>query len=483
MKKHVFLSLLMILCIAAAPLGVYAKTFAASADSTGEAVTDAAAATDNGGDEIRQADVTLTYQPKQQQTPENMPEIGSKAAYVAEPTSGKVLFEKNAHEKMYPASTTKILTALLVLENCRLTDTAEVSQSALSTVPEGYSNAGLQAGERVSIEVLLQALLIPSANEAANVLAEHVAGSVAAFAQMCNQRAAQLGCENLHFTNANGMHDENHYCTAYDLYLVAKECQKYEAFREIVKTEKFSVPPTDLHPQDDRTYENTNELLLKSTGYYYAACTGIKTGHTTPAGECLVASSSRNGMDLISVVLGGNIKENGENERFSDTAKLFDFVYDNYEIKTFVRQYEVHSCIEVKKATKDTALLEVVYAADITCIAPKNLEAGDITRTVYMQEQPEAPIARNQVLGSVVIDIDGLQYTMHLIANSDVEKLPFWLYNTLVAAAMVLLLLAVFVFINRRKQKQQRLAARKRRALKARQRQAQSRDDDDFDDR
>ena len=173
-------------------------------------------------------EVTLRYLQDEQQVLDNAPEIGCEAAYVVEPSTGKVLYEKNAHNRMYPASTTKILTALVVLEKCELTDKVVVSQNAISMVPAGYSNARIQAGEELTVSDLLYALLIPSANEAAFALAEHVSGSVEAFAELCNNRAKELGCEILHFVNPNGIHDQNHYCSAYDLYLIAKECRKYD---------------------------------------------------------------------------------------------------------------------------------------------------------------------------------------------------------------------------------------------------------------
>ncbi|MBR2591324.1 MAG: D-alanyl-D-alanine carboxypeptidase [Clostridia bacterium] len=460
MKKNLFISLLLALCIFAAPMGAVAEGNSAPSEQAAAAVQEAAPAltADN-------PDVKTEYVPQNQAAAANAPEIGCKAAYVADPATGKVLYEKNAQEKMYPASTTKILTALVVLENCKLEETAVVSQQALDLVPEGYSNAGLQAGEEISVEILLQALLIPSANEAANVLAEHVSGSIEAFAQLCNKRAEELGCKVLHFVNANGMHDENHYCSAYDMYLVAKECEKHDAFKNIVQMPKFTVPPTSIHPQDDRTYENTNELILSGSSYYYTACNGIKTGHTTEAGECLVASASKDNLNLISVVLGGSITDAGENERFSDTVKLFDFAYDNYAIASFAKQYDVYSTIEVKKATKDTASLDVVIDADITSIAPKGLKASEIKTGVDLNEDIEAPIKRNQVLGTVTLDIDGMRYTANLIARTDVEKQPYWLYNILVCAAILLIVLVIILIVrsNKKRKRAQLAAARKRR--------------------
>ena len=468
MKKNIFISLLLALCIFAAPVSAAAESYTVPLEQIEDAVIDESVIDGTGGKPDDTAEVSMQYVPENQLKRTDEPEIGCKAAFVADPVSGKVLYEKNAQEKMYPASTTKILTALVVLEKCKLDEKATVSQKALDLVPEGYSNAGLQAGEEISVEILLQALLIPSANEAANVLAEHVSGSVEAFADECNKRAEELGCKVLHFVNANGMHDENHYCSAYDMYLVAKECMRHDAFKKIVQMPQFTVPPTSVHAQDDRTYENTNELIKTGSSYYYAACNGIKTGHTTEAGECLVASGSKNNLNFISVVLGGSITESGDNERFSDTVKLFDFAYDNYALKSFAKQYDVFTTIHVNKATKDTASLDVVIDADINSIAPKDIKAGDVKTTVNLNDEIEAPIVRNQVLGTVTIEIDGMQYTTNLVARNDVQKLPYWLFNIIVCVVTGFIVLTVFLIIRRnKKRKRAQLAAARRRKARA----------------
>ena len=338
MKKNVLISIL-ITCILVSPIRVYAdNNINTNKDNVNNVIIDNPSVNYDVSSENK-SEIILKYNKDEQKVLENTPKIGCKAAYIAEPITGKVIYEKNAHEKMYPASTTKILTALVVLEKCQLTDKAIVSKNAINLVPSGYSNAELQAGEELSISDLLHALLIPSANEAANVLAEHVSGSVEAFAELCNNRAKELGCETVHFVNPNGLHNEEHYCSAYDLYLIAKECQKYEAFNEIVKTKSFTLPATKIYPKQDRTFQNTNSLILpNSSSYYYPYCTGIKTGHTTPAGECLVASSSHNNINLISVVLGGGTNSKGLNERFYDTKQLFDFTYNNYSIKEIINK-------------------------------------------------------------------------------------------------------------------------------------------------
>ena len=398
--------------------------------------------------------INLEYKPEQQQIMENVPKIGCKAAYVVNPETGKIFYEKNAHEKMYPASTTKILTALIVLENCKLTDTAIVSKTALDLVPSGYSNANLQVGEELTIETLLQALLIPSANEAANVLAEHVSGSVEEFANLCNNRAKELGCETLNFINPNGLHDENHYCSAYDLYLIAKECQHFDAFNEIVKTKSFKIPATSIHQANDRVFTNTNALILtNSTSYYYPYCTGIKTGHTTPAGECLVASSSKDDINLISVVLGGGTNSKGLNERFYDTKQLFEFVYNSYSYKEIAKEKNVITNINVKKATKETSSLDAIIDTNISTIVPNNIDVSQIPSKIDIKENIAAPIKQNEVLGYVTYEVDGLNYTEKILASHEVIKKPYWIYNSLILGAILLIILIIAILLKKRKKK------------------------------
>ena len=402
--------------------------------------------------------VTVTYDPEQQKTPDDLPAIACKAAYIADPASGKVFFEKRAHEKMYPASTTKLLTALLVLEHCTPDETATVSASAVSRVPAGYVTANLKAGETHTIRTLLQALLIPSANEAAFVLAEHVGGSVEAFADLCNKRAAELGCETLHFVNPNGIHDNNHFCSAYDLFLIAKECRKYELFNEIVTMKSVTLPATSVYPANDRTYQNTNQLLLASSGYYLPACTGIKTGYTEEAGECLVSSTSGDHLDLICVVLGGTP---GAGQRFSDSKKLLTYVNDHYAYQQIADQQVPLAHLTVQKATGKTRELDIVLQTDIASVAPNGLTPDKVPVQMDLPQELKAPILQNQVLGSVTYSVDGLIYTADLVAQHDVIKQPYWLYNLLVVlAAFVLFVVLRTVYLQQKRKRRRRRAKR-----------------------
>ena len=258
--------------------------------------------------------------------------------------------------------------------------------------------------------------------QAANVLAEYVGGSVEAFAEMCNARAKELGCENLHFVNPNGVHNEDHYCSAYDLYLIAKECFKYEIFRKIVGTKSFSLPATDIYRENDRFFYNTNELLQRGT-YYYEYCTGIKTGRTNPAGECLVGAASKNGFDIISVVLGGKSENSrGLNDRFYDTKNLFEFVYKNYSEKIIAKNGDSFFTADVFDATEDTGSLDLVIACDVSALVPDSLNADDITFSIALKKDIAAPIYKGQILGEITFYADGAVCKTDLIAAHAVKQ-------------------------------------------------------------
>lgn len=395
------------------------------------------------------ARLTFDYVKDEQKTPADAPTIGCKAAFVTDPVSGKVFYEKNAHDKMFPASTTKLLTALVVLENCTLEETATVSQRAVSLVPDGYVRANLQPGERLSVHTLLQALLIPSANDAAYVLAEHVGGSVEAFAALCNERAKELGCETLHFVNPNGIHDADHYCSAYDLYLIARACQQYDVFNEIVVTKSVTLPATEQYPGTDRTFSNTN-ALLSAGSYYVPYCTGIKTGYTPQAGECLVASSAKDDLNLISVVLGGRIL-GSTNERFSDSKKLLEYVYDNYAFQQIADKAKPLAAVDVIHAVKGQETLDALIRTDIYTVVPDGTAPENIQTQLELAAEIKAPVKQNQVLGTVTYRVDGMVYSTNLVAAHDVQKKPFWLYNALVALGVLLVVFAVVQIMKKRR--------------------------------
>ena len=266
--------------------------------------------------------------------------IYSESAILMEPKTGKVLYEKCSKERKYPASTTKILTAIIALEKCDLDEVATASHSAIFSVKPGYSIADIQEGESFTIRELLDVMMIHSANEAANIIAEHISGSVSEFANLMNEKAREIGCQDSNFVNANGAHHDNHYSTAYDLALIARYCMQNEEFKNIASKMRVSLPTTDKY-DEPRKFKNTNSLMLEDSRYYYPYCTGIKTGFTTPAKNCLISSSNKYGFELISVVLHAESTEDGSSARYLDTINLFEYGYNNYRIDDILSTYQI----------------------------------------------------------------------------------------------------------------------------------------------
>ena len=255
--------------------------------------------------------------------------IYSEAAILIDAQTGKILYDKDIYSRKYPASTTKILTAIIALEQCNLEDKATASHDAIFSIKSGYSIANIQEGESFTIRELLDVLMLQSANEAANIIAEHISGSVKEFSKLMNEKAKEIGCLDSNFINANGAHNENHYSTAYDLAMIAKYCMENETFRELAKKQECRLPATEIF-EEERIFRNTNSLMQANSRYYYPYCNGIKTGFTTPAKNCLISSSNKDGFELISVVLHAESTEEGLSARYIDTINLFEYGYNNY---------------------------------------------------------------------------------------------------------------------------------------------------------
>lgn len=381
--------------------------------------------------------------------------ISSGAGLLIERSSDRILFEKNAYEIMYPASTTKILTAIVVLENAELDELATVSKNALETIPNGYVTCNLQIGEELSVKDLMYALMVKSANDAAVVLAEHVGGSVEGFADMMNQKAKEIGCKNTHFVNPNGIHDENHYTTAYDLYLMADYALSFEhtnEFRDFVSRTSYTLPATNLYPADDRIFSTTNELIKinnndRIDNYYYKNALGIKTGHTSQAGYCLVSSSSRDDLEFISVILDGGFDSRGLSERYTETIKLFNFGYDNFTLTKIKEANNIIDTIIVEKATKETESLNLLIKDSITVINDKSTDVDKINPDIKLNENIIAPITKGDVLGTITYTVDDIDYTSDLIAANDVEK--FDITFELLVTGIFMLILGFLLLVSR----------------------------------
>ena len=367
--------------------------------------------------------------------------IHSEAAILIDAKTGKVLYGKNEEEQKYPASTTKILTAIIALERLNLTDKITASYEAVMSIPAGYSNAAIQPGETLTFQELLDMFLIHSANEVGYILAEHISGSVEEFANLMNQKALEIGCTNTHFTNPSGIQDENHYSTAHDMALIAKYCMQNEEFRKVVAKPSCTIASTDKY--EERYFVNTNDLLRESSKYYYPYAIGIKTGYTSQAKNCLIAASSKDGLELITVVLGAQSLENGDSARNVDTINLFEYGFSNYKFQTIANQNGIVQEITVPNATEDTENLQLLLKDSISSIVPANFDLNTLDYEVKLNDNLSAPIAQGSIIGTITYHIDGLAYTTDLLASHDVEKsnLPI-LIAQIVLAILVLFLLA-----------------------------------------
>jgi D-alanyl-D-alanine carboxypeptidase (penicillin-binding protein 5/6) len=301
------------------------------------------------------------------------------SAVLIEASTGKVLYAKAAHEKLPMASTTKVMTAILTIEHCALSDMATVPREAYGT--EG-SSIYLELEEKISVEDLLYGLMLASGNDAAVTLAIHVAGSVEAFAQLMNEKAKEIGALNTNFVTPNGLHDGAHYTTAYDLALISAYALKNETFQTIVSTTYHRTTTGNLQ----RTFKNKNKIL-----WQYEGGNGVKTGYTSAAGKCLSFAAKRDNMQLVGVVLNCP-------DMFNNAMRMLDYGFANYEMVKAIGAGDVIARARVAAGVKN--VLELVTSEDIMIPVEKGTNAS-IQSRVVIDEGIHAPILAGDKLGSV----------------------------------------------------------------------------------
>ena len=266
-----------------------------------------------------------------------------------------------------------------------------------------------------------------------------------------NTRAIELGCKNTHFVNPNGVHDDNHYTTAYDLSVIAKEAMKNDTFRQIVSTASYTLPSSNKYSRIDRTLITTNDLIKKQSKNYYENAIGIKTGFTTPAGNCLVSSATKDDKNLIAVVL----KSRTDNDRYNDAKTLFNYGFDNFSKKDIVKTGDIVKTIDVKNATSATKNLNLVAETGVNTIVTNDKLNDTIEPQITLNEQLQAPIKKDTIVGTATYTIDNIQYTINLKAGNDVKK-SYVLY-IVIAIAIIALILILFEKPNKnKKQKSKR---------------------------
>lgn len=331
--------------------------------------------------------------------------IIGETAVLLDYNTGEVIWNKKMNQKMFPASTTKILTAIIILENHDFDEVVTVPNQ-LPSMPPNSSHIAIDYGEVLTVEQLMYAMMVKSANDAANVLAIYHSGSIEAFAAEMNKKAAEIGAVNSHFVNPNGLHDNDHYTTAYDLALIAQYAFQNSTFRELVKTTSYVIPPTNKKDTAREYIRNGNKFLTgnssdrinyrgQSIRIKYDIVDGIKTGYTTEAGNCLVTTASKGNVRYIVVVMKSNLNSNV----YKDSRTLLDYGFENFYTTTVVSRGSFIRSEELN----DTGLhINLVAGSDLTLTLDKNIQAEDIQSDILVDKNLTTPIEAGTEVGSIV---------------------------------------------------------------------------------
>ncbi|MEA4964517.1 MAG: D-alanyl-D-alanine carboxypeptidase family protein [Oscillospiraceae bacterium] len=348
--------------------------------------------------------------------------VAGTSAMLLDLNSGVILYSQNPDQKVYPASLTKIMTCLIAIENGNLTDTVTVTATALAGLDSDGTVAELKVGEQMTLKDMLYCAYVPSANEACNVIAEHIGGSVENFVAMMNEKAAELGCTGTHFANAHGLHDENHYSTARDLIKIATAALQNDTFRELCYTTKYEVPATNM--SEARTLYTTNYLVStdKSYKYYYEKAKGVKTGYTSAAGRCLISTAESGNLHLLSIVTGCATTEDEDGEytlhSFPETKSLFEYGFNNFEYVTVLSP--MVPIAEVPVNGGESSSVVVAPVSEASFVLPKGYETADVTTTLTLTDGSyvQAPLSAGDVIGSVSVFYKG-----ELLGSSDIAPI------------------------------------------------------------
>lgn len=341
--------------------------------------------------------------------------INSRSCIVYDRNSHMILYGKNETKQVKMASTTKIMTSLIIIENCNLSETIEVSQKAAGT---GGSRLGLKTGDKITIKDLLYGLMLCSGNDAAVALAEYAGGDISGFAKLMNNKAKELGLANTHYESPHGLDSDGHYTTAYELALLSDYALKNETFSKIVGTKNYTVT-INGYPKN---LSNTNELLGYLDGVY-----GVKTGFTNGANRCLVTACKRNDMDIICVVLGADTKK----YRTQDSIKLIEYAFNNF---TYINANEIATkafenwknenlkYIDINKSSSNSFEFKIQTCENPILSINKN-DIDNIESSVSINPILEAPIPSNAVIGNLTLSLNNQTLiTLDIINTNDITR-------------------------------------------------------------
>ena len=354
---------------------------------------------------------------------DNEPKLNSRVALIYDRASGRALYEKNGNKQTPMASTTKIMTAIVVVENSNLSDIVTIDSKAAGT---GGSRLGLKENDKITVNDLLYGLMLRSGNDSAVALAIHVGGSIEGFAEMMNQKAKELKLVNTHFVVPHGLDKEGHYTTAYELAKITDYALKIDKIKEIVSTKTYTVTINN----QPKIISNTNELLGNLYGVY-----GVKTGFTNGAGRCLVTACKRDDLDIITVVIGADTKK----YRTSDSMKLIEYAYKNYQIidikSKIEEQFEEwkkinQQRIKINKGLKNKIELKL-QNLEYDKMAIKNTQVDNINIEINAMFYLEAPVEQNKVIGNLKVMLgDEVIELLEIYNQERIEKKDVKTYFT-----------------------------------------------------
>lgn len=400
-------------------------------------------------------------------TPVAMASDTNTAAFSVEATSamlldldtGAVLFEQNADTRIYPSSLTKIVTAMLILEYGNLNELATVSSTAISEVGDNAST--LQVGETLTLDSLLYLIMVSSVNEACNVAAEHISGSIDAFVEMMNEKAASLGCTDTHFANTHGLHNEDHYSTARDLSKLALAAIDTNGFMTYASAEQVTIPATNLSGQRTLITGNYLTSTLTTDEYFYEPAQGIKSGSTTAGGFCLISTAVEAPIRLLSILCGAEAQLNSDGTytymSFVETQRMFEYGFSSYEYQVVLNTTDIIATIPALLSAGDQKL-ELVAVEELTALLPLDYDADELVYDISLSDPDgiEAPVAMGTQLGTVTVSYGDRELGSTTLVSSNAvarsefayasQQLRAFLSNIYVKFVIAVLIAVVLLF-------------------------------------
>lgn len=365
------------------------------------------------------------------------PIVTAKSAILIDADTGEILYEKNANEKLYPASITKIMTALLAIEKSNLDNVITMTDTAVFSIERGSSHIALDVNEEITLKQALYALLLVSANDAAAGIAESISGSIEDFGKLMTQKAKELGAKNTHFVNPHGLHDENHYTTAYDMALIARQAIKYNVFKDIISTTSYQIPPTNK--QEETRYLYNQHKMLKNnvhkSTYFYDSTIGGKTGYTDQAHHTLVTYAKQGDLTLICVILDAS----SQDVMYTDTTNLFDFGFNQVTKTSFNENHQIIDTIPIYNdvdkegnGTNKLGYVDLIAVENFNYYSNNEVEEKDVEKKIIYKNPLLAPIYKGDEVGKLEYWYNGTVIgTVPLIVGQTYEHVETSLISSL----------------------------------------------------